>query len=156
MLANRATMHAIDNTRGITRLLLSSAENNSLDITDMGSVMGEMKMGNIVPIVGIEPSPLGFWASVLTITPTSIPCCHHYARAYQSMQLFASEICADYYTRPPEIVSLFNAYNYIHTGNGLTDTYMGVGSTTMQHLACIGSWSWHQSHGCSENGKYCA
>ena len=32
------------------------------------SVMGLMKMGNIVPRAGIEPTYLTFWASVLTIT----------------------------------------------------------------------------------------
>ena len=32
----------------------------------------------------------------------------------------------------------FNAYNYIYTGNG---------STTIQHIACTGSWSRNQCHG---------
>ena len=33
------------------------------------SVMGMMKLGNIVPRGGIEPTYLSLWASVLTITP---------------------------------------------------------------------------------------
>ena len=37
------------------------------------SVMGVMKMGNIVPTAGIEPTSLAFRASVLTITPHRIP-----------------------------------------------------------------------------------
>ena len=37
------------------------------------SVMGVMKMGNIVPTVGIEPTSLAFQASVLTITPPRFP-----------------------------------------------------------------------------------
>ena len=32
----------------------------------------------------------------------------------------------------------------------------GVSSTTIQRVACNGSWSQHQCHGCDENGKYCA
>ena len=37
------------------------------------SVMSVMKMGNCVPIVGIEPTPLAFQVSVLTITPPRLP-----------------------------------------------------------------------------------
>ena len=37
------------------------------------SVMGVMKMGNIAPRTGIEPTPFAFWASVLTITPPRLP-----------------------------------------------------------------------------------
>ena len=37
------------------------------------SVMGVMKMGNIVPRVGIKPISLAFWAIDLTITPSSDP-----------------------------------------------------------------------------------
>ena len=35
--------------------------------------MGEMKMGNIVPRAGIEPTFLAFQASVLTITTHTLP-----------------------------------------------------------------------------------
>ena len=37
-------------------------------------------------------------------------------------------------------------YIYIH----------GVGSTTIQCIACTAPWSWHHCCGCDENGKYCA
>ena len=37
------------------------------------NVMGAMKIGNIVPIAGIERKSLAFRASVLTITPRRIP-----------------------------------------------------------------------------------
>ena len=36
------------------------------------NVMGEMKMGNIVPRVGIKPTSLAFRASVLTLHHTDI------------------------------------------------------------------------------------
>ena len=35
--------------------------------------MGVVKMGNIVPRVGIEPTTFSFWASILTITPRRLP-----------------------------------------------------------------------------------
>ena len=37
------------------------------------SVMGVMKMGNIVLRAGIECTSLAFWANVLTITPHRLP-----------------------------------------------------------------------------------
>ena len=37
------------------------------------SVMGVMKMGNIVPRVGHEPTSLGFWATVLPLRHIYIP-----------------------------------------------------------------------------------
>ena len=36
-------------------------------------VVGVMKMGNIVPRVGIEHTSLVLWASVLTLTPPRFP-----------------------------------------------------------------------------------
>ena len=36
----------------------------------MKHVMGQMKMGKIVPRTGIEPTSLAFWASVL---PSGLP-----------------------------------------------------------------------------------
>ena len=51
----------------------------------------------------------------------------------------------------------FNANNYIYTGNALT--YVKVGSTSIQHIACIGSCSWKQWCVCvggwGWKGKYC-
>ena len=47
----------------------------------------------------------------------------------------------------------FNASDYIHKGSNRTYTY--TGSTTIQHIACPGSWSWYQCHAGNENGKYC-
>ena len=37
------------------------------------SGVGVMKMGNMVPRAGIEPTSLAFWASVLTISPSRFP-----------------------------------------------------------------------------------
>ena len=61
------------------------------------------------------------------------------------MQLLVSEVSAEYYTRPPGILSLLmltitsrqSPYIYIYK----------VSSTTIQHIYCTGSLSWHQSHG---------
>ena len=57
------------------------------------------------------------------------------------MQVLAWEVSADCYTRLPRIVSLLI----------LTITYRQtvpshrVGSATIQHIACTGSWSWQTS-----------
>ena len=59
--------------------------------------MGVMKMGNIVPRVGIEPTSLAFRTSVLTVTTCRLQRCHHYTHGYLSKELFASEVSADYY-----------------------------------------------------------
>ena len=54
-------------------------------------VIGVMKMGPIVPKVGLEPTSLAFLASVLPL--------HHVGslmyHAYLSMQLLASKVSAD-------------------------------------------------------------
>ena len=57
-------------------------------------VIGEMKMGNTVPKMGIEHTSLPFRASVLTITPQGLPWCHHYTHTHLTMQLLASEVSA--------------------------------------------------------------
>ena len=41
----------------------------------------------------------------------------------------------------PSNCKYLNAYNYIHTGNGLTYYIQRVGSTILQGVACTGSWS---------------
>ena len=51
-----------DRTHSLHRILLMAT-----------SVVGVMKMGNIVPRVRIEPTCLAFWASVLTIIPPMLP-----------------------------------------------------------------------------------
>ena len=95
-------------------------------------------------------------------SPHRIPDLTTYTHVYLSMQLLASEVSADSYTHPPEIVRLLMlTITYIQTVSCLTYIYMyvgiyRVGSTTTQHIACPGSWSWNQCHGCDENGKYCA
>ena len=67
------------------------------------SVMGVMKMGNVVPRAGIEPTSIALRASVLTIIPCRLPLNHHYTHVYlfmQSMQFLASEVsesCYRYY-----------------------------------------------------------
>ena len=58
--------------------------------------MGVMKMGNIIPRVGIKPRSPSFQASVLTITSHRLPWCHNCTHAYLSMQLFDSEVNAAY------------------------------------------------------------
>ena len=54
------------------------------------SVLGVMKMGNIVLRAGVEPTSLAFWASVLTITPPMLPDATTVpTNAYLTMQLLA-------------------------------------------------------------------
>ena len=72
-----------------------------------------MKMRNTVPRPGIEPTSLAFWTTVLVITPRRLPWCHHYTRAFLSMQLLAWKVSADYYIHPLWNCKSFNAYNYI-------------------------------------------
>ena len=91
-------------------------------------VMGEMKMGNIVPIVGIEPTSLALQASVLPL--------HH-----------AGSLMSSLYQRLPVYAAPCPRGQCRHTQGGLTN---------IQHIACRGSCSWHQCHGWDENGKYCA
>ena len=111
----------------------------SLGSLNIAPVVGVMKMGNIVPRAGIEPTSLAFQVSVLIIIPRRLPCCNHYTHAYLSMWCVASEVNAVYYTHPSGIISLYLviAYNYIHTGNGIHS----IGSTTIQCIACTRSWS---------------
>ena len=66
------------NLKNDTFLLLSEYNKECI-------VVGVMKMGNIVPREGIEPTSLAFRASVLTITTHRLPWCHYYTHAYLSM-----------------------------------------------------------------------
>ena len=43
--------------------------------------------------------------------------------------------------------------NYTHTSNGHTCISTGGGSTTIQSVACTGSWPRHQCCRCAENGE---
>ena len=62
------------------------------------SVVCVMKMGNIVPRVELEPTPLAFWVSVLQLHHIGSMMSPPY-HAYLSMQLLASEDSADYYNK---------------------------------------------------------
>ena len=101
-------------------------------------VIGVTKMRNSVIRAGLKPTSLVFRASVLPL--------HQ-----------AGTLMSPLYPHPPVYVALclrllhsfhwnckfFNAYNYMHTSNGLTYTYIHrVGSTTIQRIACTGSLSW--------------
>ena len=90
----------------------------------MAMSWGVMKVGNIVPRVGIEPTSLAFQANVLIITPHRLPdvitipmptclCSSLPQRSVQTTTLV------------PWNCKPVNAYNYIHTGNGHTYTYTG-------------------------------
>ena len=85
-----------------------------------------MKVGNIVPRAGLEPTYLTFWASVIPL---------HYGSSL--MLSLYPQVSADYYTRPHRIVNLLM----------LIITYIQaiaihrVGSTTIQCIAGTGSWS---------------
>ena len=57
------------------------------------SVMGVMKMGNIVPRAGVEPTCLVFWASVLPLQYIGSLMSPLYT--YLSMWLLATEVSAD-------------------------------------------------------------
>ena len=46
---------------------------NNAEVHPYDVVEGMMKVGNILPREGIEPAPLAFRASMLTITPTRVP-----------------------------------------------------------------------------------
>ena len=89
-----------------------------------------MKMGNIVPSAGIEPTSLAFWTNVQPLHPTvttmPTPTC---------LCSSLPQVCADYYIHPPWNCKSFNAYNTM-----ALHIYR-VGSTTIQYIACVGSWS---------------
>ena len=90
-------------------------------LVDLTTVLGVMKIGNIVPRAGIEPTFLAFRASVLLLhhigSPMS-PCLPVYAGPCLRRQ------CRLLHSSPWKCKP-FNAYNYIHTGNGLIYTYTG-------------------------------
>ena len=85
------------------------------------SVMDVMKMENIVPRVGLEPTSLVFQASLLPF--------HHISSLtsllYPRPPVYAAPClrgqCRLLHSSPWNYKS-FNAYNYIHTGNALTCT----------------------------------
>ena len=64
------------------------------------TVVGVMEIGNIVPKAGIKLTSLALQASVL---PLHLPSVTTIPPAYLSMQLFASDLSADYYNRPLEL-----------------------------------------------------
>ena len=100
-------------------------------------LVGVTEMGNIVPRAGLKSTSLAFRASVPShqvgplMSPLS-PLLPVYAAPYFRGQ------CRQHSS--PWNCKSFNAYNYIHTGNDLTYTYK-TGSSSLQHVACIGSWS---------------
>ena len=59
--------------------------------------MGVIKMENIAPKGGIEPTSFAFQASVLTITRLKLPDATT-THTYLFMQLLAWEVSAEYYT----------------------------------------------------------
>ena len=78
-----------------------------------------MKMGHTVPRTGIEPTSVAFRASVLTITPGRIP---DITTTTASTGLRGQCILLP---SSPWNCKYFNAYNYRHTGIGLTYTSQG-------------------------------
>ena len=98
--------------------------------------MGVMEMTNIARI---KSTSLAFWVSILTITPSRLT---DVASLIMPTYLYGS-----FPERSVQITTLavpwncnsFNAYNYIYTGNDFISMYI-VGSITIQHVACTGSW----------------
>ena len=78
---------------------------------------------------------LAFQACVLTIIPHMLPDVTMLPNCFVSMQLLAWEVSADYYSRPPGIVSILmlthRQWPYMYIPR--------VGSTTIQHVASTGS-----------------
>ena len=100
------------------------------------SIMEVMKLGQNAPRVGFELTSIAFQAIVLTITPhrlLDVITLH----THLSMWFLAWEVSVDYYPCLPGTISLLI----------LTITYIQamvlhrVGSTTIQRIACTGSWS---------------
>ena len=90
-----------------------------------------MRMGNIAPREGIEPTFLAFQGSVLTIKPPRLPAVTMLSTP--TCIWIVWEVSADYYTHPPWNCKSFNAYDYSQTGSDHTYTYIHrVGSTTIQ------------------------
>ena len=109
-----------------------------------GIAVGVIKMGNIDPTAGIESKSLAFRASVLpshhigSLMSPPCPCIPVYIAH-----------CLKGQCRPLQSshcnCKSFNAYNYVHAGNGLTYTYTG------QVREPYRSWSWNQCCGGDEN-----
>ena len=105
-------------------------------------VVGVMNMENIVPRVGLKPTSLAIWASVLPF--------HHVGSLmsplYPHLPVYATPclkgLCRLLHSSTWNYKSS-NAYNYIHKLEAMTlHIYihiLRVHSTTIHHVACIGS-----------------
>ena len=82
-----------------------------------------MKMGNSVSSLGIEPSSLAFWASMLTISLSRFPDVTSIPTSIYAVPCLRSK-CRLLHSFPRNCKS-FNAYKYTNTGNGLICTYTG-------------------------------
>ena len=87
-------------------------------------IMGKMKMGNIVPSTGINPTSLALWASVLPSQHVG----YLMSPLFQGPHVYAVPCltgqCRLLHSSPWNCKS-FNAYKYIHTGNELSYKYTG-------------------------------
>ena len=72
-------------------------------------VVGVINIGNIVPRTGIEPTPLAFWASMLTITSPRLSTVNTLPTPTGTS--FALEVSADYYKRL-HLIQMSLAFNY--------------------------------------------
>ena len=85
-----------------------------------------MKMGNIVPRARIEPTSLAFQVSVQLL--------HHVGSLMSPLYLRLPVYADQRSAQSTTLISLFNADNYIHTGNGLTYTH--TQDRFNNHTAC--------------------
>ena len=88
------------------------------------SVMGVMKMGNIVPKAGIEPITLVLQPSVLPLHHVGSLMSPLYPHPPVYVAACLRGQCRVLHSSPWNCKSC-NAYNYIHIGNGFTYTYTG-------------------------------
>ena len=87
-----------------------------------------MKMGNIVPSAEIKPTSLAFQASVLPVQHVGPPDVTHHSPLYPRLSVYVAP-CLRGQCKLLHLLlwncKSVNAYNYIHTGNGLTYTHTG-------------------------------
>ena len=88
------------------------------------SVVGEMNMGNIVPRAGIKLHISGIPGQCATIIPHRLPDVTTISHQPVYVALCLRGQCRLLLSSPWNCKSC-NAYNYLHTGNGLTYTYTG-------------------------------
>ena len=106
-----------------------------------GNVMGVMKMLNIMPRAGVDPTSLALWASVITITPCRFPDVTTIPTPTSPCSSLPQRSVQPTTLAPPGIISLLLlTITYIQTVTSHTYMYVCV------YVCTQGSFNDHRAH----------